>query len=52
MLGSAFQLKHRQVNDAIINLATRESAPGDPLELCSMSMKIVERLVLRLERRF
>lgn len=47
---SHFQLKHREVNDAIINLSTRKPGPGDTLKLRSMLMKIAERLVLRLER--
>jgi hypothetical protein len=52
MHGATFQLKHHELNDAIIvNLSTREFGPGDALKLCSMFVKIVERLVLRFKGR-
>jgi hypothetical protein len=46
--GSPFDLKHREVNHAVVELATRESGASD---ICLIPVEIAKRLVLRLERR-
>ena len=45
--GSPFDLKHREVNHAVVELATRESGASD---ICLIPVEIAKRLVLRLER--
>src|ERR1700745_452219 len=44
-------LKHREVNDTVIDLAKREPCPSDTLELCPIFVKITEGLISRLKCR-
>src|SRR5215471_6133645 len=46
-----FDLKHREVNHAVVNFATRESGASDTLKFCPMPVEIAERLALRRKRR-
>jgi hypothetical protein len=44
-------LKHREMNHAVFDLATREASASDTLELGPVFMEIAEGLVLRPKRR-
>src|SRR5215471_13123757 len=46
-----FDLKHREVNHAVVNFATRESGASDTLKFCPIPVEIAERLALRPKRR-
>src|SRR5215471_11645160 len=46
-----FDLKHREVNHAVVNFATRESGASDTLKFCPILVEIAERLALRPKRR-
>src|ERR1700757_1812927 len=49
--GSPFNLKDREVNHAVVNLATREPGASDTLKFCPILVEIAERLFLCPERR-
>jgi len=51
MRGSRIDLKHREANHAVVNLATRKSGASDTLKFRPILVEIAERLVLRPERR-